>query len=120
MLYKGDGRRTHDLLRTPYNREKKVLTPTNLFQEACKFVTRCLLPVIPPIEYSVLYMFQSMDYIPSSSFISKHSRIDHNDAKSLWKIVWYYSELTIEDITDLFFTSVPTKVYNKLNFLYTC
>lgn len=113
--FTGDGRRTHDILRASFSREKKIITPSNIFAKACKFVTRCLLPVIPPIEYTILYMFQSMDYIPSSSFISKHSRIEHFDAKSMWKIVWYLSQITIEDITDLFFTSVPSKVLILVN-----
>ena len=75
----------------------------NFFNESFKFICRCLLPCIVPIEYVILYMMQSGEYIISADMIQSYRKIDLEEANILLQIAVFPQQTTISMIRKLIF-----------------
>jgi hypothetical protein len=97
------GRLQHITALTAIDENRVILTPRNLMSEMYKFTMRCLFPCIPPARFCVLYMMQSGNYIPSPEWLKRYSKMDSNEAQSMWDIVFAAKRTTIEQTDRIFF-----------------
>jgi hypothetical protein len=98
-----NGRREHEALRSSYDDGKKVLNIKNLFNEGYKFNMRCMYPAVVPLEYCFLYMLQSGLYILTAEYVSSGRKLDWDEARTLWDIVFNPKETTIDMVFKLLY-----------------
>ena len=94
----------------------------NFFNEAFKFICRCLLPCVVPIQYVILYMMQSGEYIISADMIQSYRKIDLEEANILLKIAYFPQQTTIDMVNKLIFDprSYSPKVNINIRFIINC
>jgi hypothetical protein len=114
-----NGRRDHECLLTSFDDNKKILNMKNMFNECFRFSQRCLSPAIVLIQYVLLYMIQSGNYIFSPDFISTFKKIDISEADVLWDMVYEPRKVTIGMILKLVFDSRSYGMKVK-KLLYIC
>lgn len=97
------GRREHAAMLTSFDDEKKIINIKNFFNECFKFNKRCLFPCIVPIDYVVMYMIQSGNYILTPDFISQYRKFDLEDASALWEMTHNPPGTDIEEVRRIIF-----------------
>ena len=101
-----NGRTQHDHFSSSYDDDKKVITIKNFFPESWKYSRRCLSPIRFPIQFVLLYMIQSSEYVLSSEFISTYKKIDCHDAETIWTMVHDPSNTTLDMIQQVLFNTL--------------
>lgn len=85
--------------------EKKIITLKNFFPECYRFNKRCFSPFVVAIDYTLLYMIQSKQYIFTPDFILCYRKIDFKEANVLWKLMHVPDSASIDQIRKLVFDS---------------
>ncbi len=88
---------------TTYDEDRKVITMKNFFSECFKFIKRSFSPFVVPIDYALLYMLQSKQYVLTPDFISCYRKICFNEANTLWQMLHEPENSTIEQVRAIVF-----------------
>jgi hypothetical protein len=64
---------------------------------------RCLFPVIPEFEVVVMYMIQSEMYIFSPDFLQSVKKLDYDETKILWRLVFEPNSITLSEVMKIIY-----------------
>ena len=79
------GRLQHISAQTSIDDGKVILTQRNFFSEMFNFSMRSLFPCVCPVRVVAMYTLQSAGYIPASDWVRKYSKVNSEEAQTLWK-----------------------------------
>lgn len=97
------GRREHTSMLSNLDDNKKIINMKNFFNECYRFNKRCFAPVVVPVDFALLYMMQSQNYILTPDFIAQYRKMDFNEATTLWRMIHEPTQTTIEDVRAIVF-----------------